>query len=134
MAQLTAQGRTGKSYCERLLRTGADIRTAPLSLRKDLAIMAIRRLMAPRTRSENLLVGVVSQAIRDIGARPQDESLLDWHAGHLDCYLEAFGVEPECVQHILKGLGLWDKRDFFPLTKWRRQSKKRVTAGVPAAT
>ena len=113
MAQLTATGRTGKRYCEKLLLSGGDVRRAPLSLRRDLAVIAVERLMEPKQRSEHLLCGVVKQAIRDIGARPQDDSQVDWHHHHLDIYLEAFGVEPECVQGILEGLGLWEPEDIY---------------------
>lgn len=110
---LTATGRTGRETAGRVCAGTLKITETPLSFRARLAEIAVRRLMAPETRETRLMTEVVCQAVRDVGIGGPWDSYKQWHRQQLNPYFEAFGVEPECVEGILRGVRLWHRRDVY---------------------
>ena len=124
---LTATGRTGKQVCNSVLHGQMDLSATALSLRANLAQIAMRRLMEPTTLEGNLLTEVVCQAVRDIGIGGPNDSFVSWHRGELDPFFVAFGVEPECAKNILVGTRLWTRYDVYI-----RGATKRRSLRVPS--
>ena len=114
--------RAGRDTVANLLAGRGDLRKSRLSVRRNLAEIAITRLMMidlpPETKpgpEEKLIIGIVAQAVRDIG-KPGACSLRDWKRQHtpLDGYLELMGANPECARDVLRTLHLWRSEDIRP--------------------